>query len=299
MKTVALIQMTSGPDVGSNLRFVETALREARNCGACMAFLPENFAVLGSPGMREIAAGEATPAGPIRGFLAAQAKELGLWIQGGTLPVPVRPDGAEVPGGRLRAASFVYDDQGREVARYDKLHMFDVQVEDSQGRYRESDTYEAGDRLVVADTPLGRLGLTVCYDIRFPELYRALLHRGAELFSIPAAFTRPTGEAHWQALVRARAIENFAHVLAAAQWGVHPSGRETWGESIAVEPWGRILGRRPAGTGALVVELDPAAASAPRRDIPVASHARLRVLFEPGAAPGQGTPASSSSERSS
>ena len=171
------------------------------------------------------------------------ARDLRLWIVAGTLPLP--PEGQ--PEAKANACSLLIDEHGERVARYDKLHLFDVDVADARGRYRESDDYAFGQKIVVADTPVGRLGLTVCYDLRFPELYTALREAGAELITAPSAFTAVTGAAHWQVLVRARAIETQCYLLAAGQGGVHPRGRETFGHSAIVDPWGRVLAERPQG----------------------------------------------------
>jgi nitrilase len=209
--------------------------------------------------------------------LSAQAREHGIWIVGGTVPVGNRPDGTGVPGRRARAACFVFDSNGAEVARYDKIHMFDVKVEDNHKNYVESETFEPGDELVVIQSPIGKLGLSVCYDIRFPEMYRSLLHQGAEIISIPSAFTRVTGEAHWRALARARAIENSCFVIGACQWGKHDSGRETWGESLVVDPWGKVVEVMDNGTGLLLAELDLNLVRSIRADMPIESQTRLNI----------------------
>lgn len=208
------------------------------------------------------------------------ARDLRLWIVAGTLPLP--PDGQ--PEAKANACSLLIDEHGERVARYDKLHLFDVDVADARGRYRESDDYAFGQKIVVADTPVGRLGLTVCYDLRFPELYTALREAGAELITAPSAFTAVTGAAHWQVLVRARAIETQCYLLAAGQGGVHPRGRETFGHSAIVDPWGRVLAERPQGEAVLLAVRDAAEQADIRRRMPVVAHRRFFPPAEPRAA---------------
>ena len=250
---VALIQMVSSKMVPKSLssaqRLIEDVLPERPDA----IFLPENFAALAADSPLNVATGEADA---IRQFVADVARESGAWTFGGTLPLAYRPDGIRVPGDRVRAASLVCDPAGREVARYDKIHMFDVDVSDTQGRYRESDTFEAGEQVVDVMTPFGRVGLSVCYDIRFPELYRELFQREVEFVTIPSAFTEVTGEAHFELLMRARAVENSCFTIAACQGGVHDSGRRTWGHSMVVSPWGKILGELGRGEDVLVLDLE-------------------------------------------
>jgi predicted amidohydrolase len=193
--------------------------------------------------------------------------------------LPLPPDGQ--PDAKPLACSLLIDEQGERVARYDKLHLFDVDVADSCGRYRESDDYAHGQRLVVADTPVGRLGLTVCYDLRFPELYGALREAGAELISVPAAFTALTGAAHWQVLTRARAIETQCYLLAAGQGGGHPGARETFGHSAIIDPWGRVLAEQAQGEALLLAARDAAEQAAIRQRMPVARHKRFFAAAEP------------------
>ena len=203
-------------------------------------------------------------------------------LVGGTAPLLSRPgrNPAEpdylIEDGRVRAASLVYGAAGELLARYDKIHLFDVMVEDKQARYSESLSYEPGSDVVCADTAAGRLGLSVCYDMRFPELYRQLLLRGAEIITVPAAFTAVTGAAHWESLLRARAIENQCYLVAAAQGGRHSPTRETWGHSMIIDPWGEILAELATGPGIAVAEMDPELLSQVRKRMPVADHIRLR-----------------------
>jgi nitrilase len=212
------------------------------------------------------AVAESDGSGPVQDFLAATAQHLQLWIVGGTVPLRAGSDG------RVAAASLVYDAAGRRVARYDKIHLFDVDIPGRSESYRESAHVAPGARAAVIDTPVGRLGLSVCYDVRFPELYRHLSAAGAQLLSVPSAFTSATGRAHWETLLRARAIENLCYVIAPAQSGFHPSGRETYGDSMVVDFWGRILQRVPRGRGSALAEVDLARQAGVRETFPALVH---------------------------
>ena len=268
---VAAIQMTSGADVGRNLDAARTLLRGARQQDASVAVLPENFAFMGRGEAAKLAIAEDPGSGPIQAFLADAARQHGLWVVGGTLPI-------KVPGeARVAAACLVFDAEGRQVARYDKIHLFDVDVPGKLESHRESKAVRPGSQPVVVDTPAGRLGLTVCYDIRFPELFRQLLAEGAEWFSLPSAFTVPTGRAHWELLLRTRAVENLCYLVAAAQSGIHENGRETYGDSMIVETWGRIVTRLPRGTGVITAELDLDRQRRLRQDFPAVDHRRLSL----------------------
>ncbi|WP_312512327.1 carbon-nitrogen hydrolase family protein [Stutzerimonas nitrititolerans] len=271
--SLSVIQMASQADVQSNLKIARRLLEQAAEQGARLAVLPENFAAMGHADPLALGRAEAQGAGPILPWLGQAARDLGLWIVAGTLPLP--PDGE--PDAKPRACSLLVDDRGQRVARYDKLHLFDADVADSRGRYRESDHYAPGQRLVVADTPLGRLGMTVCYDLRFAELYLALRAAGAELISVPSAFTLTTGAAHWQSLIRARAIETQCYMLAAAQGGEHPGGRITYGHSSIVDCWGRMLCEQPMGDAVLSASRDAAEQAAIRQRMPVLSHRRFSM----------------------
>jgi predicted amidohydrolase len=261
--------MNSGPDVTHNLGVAGSLLSEAAAAGAVLAVLPENFAIMGAREADRLAVAEAPGAGPIQDAMAELAQRLSLWIVAGTLPVKARNAQKVAP------ASIVFDAQGRQVARYDKIHLFDVNIPEKREVYRESATFEAGKEPIVVETPAGLLGLSVCYDMRFPELYRQLSARGAQLLTMPAAFTVPTGLAHWELLLRARAVENLCYVLAAAQWGQHANGRETYGDAMIVDYWGRVLARRPSGDGVVVAEVDTAAQAEVRAGFPALKH---RVL---------------------
>jgi nitrilase len=266
---VAAIQMTSGPDVAANLEQARTLLSQARERGAGLAALPENFPFMGLKDADKRAVGESDGSGPIQDFLAGTARALGLWIVGGTLPMRGAADG------RVAAASLVYDAAGQRVARYDKIHLFDVDIPGRAETYRESAHVAPGHDAVVVDTPAGKLGLTVCYDIRFPELFRRLSAAGAQIITVPSAFTGPTGRAHWETLLRARAIENLCHVVAPAQSGFHANGRETYGDSMIVDHWGAVLARLPRGQGCVVAEVDLNRQADARMSFPALNHRKL------------------------
>lgn len=271
MTTVAAIQMTSSADTAGNLAQAGQLLHEARSRGARVAALPENFAFMGVVEADKFAIAETQGRGPIQEFVAAAARELGMWIVAGTIPLRT-----EDPA-RLVAASLVFDDAGRCVGRYDKIHLFDVEIPGRDERYQESSSVQPGSEPVCVDTPAGRAGLAVCYDLRFPELFRRLLEMGAQWFCLPSAFTAPTGRAHWETLLRARAIENLCHVVAPAQSGFHRNGRETYGDSMIVDCWGRVLARLPRGTGVVTADIDLVRQREVRQNFPSVSHRRLQA----------------------
>ncbi|QTS87440.1 carbon-nitrogen hydrolase family protein [Ectopseudomonas khazarica] len=268
---LAVIQMVSQAEVRANLAQARRWLERAAQGGARLAVLPENFAAMGRRDLAAIGRAEAMGEGPILPWLKQTARDLSLWIVAGTLPLPPDDD----RDGKPRACSLLIDEQGERAARYDKLHLFDVDVADNRGRYRESDDFAHGEQVVVVDTPVGRLGLTVCYDLRFPELYGALREAGAELISVPAAFTAVTGAAHWQVLTRARAIETQCYLLAAGQGGEHPGPRWTFGHSAIIDPWGGVLVEQDQGEAALLASRDGAEQAAIRQRMPVQQHRRL------------------------
>ncbi len=272
---VGLVQMVSSKDVDRNLVSAERLLLSLSEERLDAVFLPENFSALGNPEPRSLGESQHGPEGSVRSFLAEMAARLNCWIFAGTIPCSVRGDGKPVAGSRVRAASFVFDETGQEVARYDKIHMFDVEVEDNHRHYMESDTFEPGEDLVVVDSPIGKVGLSVCYDIRFPELYRHLVGQGAEHLCVPSAFTTTTGQAHWRLLMRARAVENACFTIGACQGGSHDSGRETHGHSMVVDPWGEVLGELGLGEDILVTRLDLEVQRRIRRDMPTLSQRRL------------------------
>jgi nitrilase len=269
MIQVAALQMTSGPDVTANLAEAGRLLEEAAGRGAGLAVLPENFAFMGLrvADKREVA--EEDGAGPIQQFLADTARRLRIWIVGGTMPMRSGVDG------RVAAASLVYDSLGQRRGRYDKIHLFDVDIPGRAESYRESAHVAPGHSEAVVDTPAGRLGLSVCYDVRFPELFRKLSAAGAQVLTVPSAFTAPTGRAHWETLLRARAIENLCYVIAPAQSGFHQNGRETYGDSMIVDHWGRVLQRLPRGRGCVIAGIDLAAQAEVRENFPALRHGVL------------------------
>jgi nitrilase len=267
---VAAVQMNSGADVARNLQTAAALLERARAQGAVLAALPENFALMGAREQDKLAIAEDAGSGSIQDFLADCARRLSLWVVGGT--VPLRTGDAQ----RAAAACLVFDAGGRRVARYDKMHLFDVELPGGE-RYRESATIAHGPEApTVLDTPAGRLGLSVCYDLRFPELYRRLGGNGAEILTVPSAFTATTGEAHWEVLLRARAVENQCYVLAPAQWGEHPGGRRTHGHSAIVDPWGRVLAQCASGDDVVVAAVPRDTLLNLRRTFPVLEHRRLK-----------------------
>jgi predicted amidohydrolase len=267
--TVACIQMASGPNVGANLLEAERLIGMAVDKGAKLAVLPENFAIMGKDESDKVAVRESPEGGPIQDFLSQQAVKQGIWLVGGTVPLQADVDN------KIRAACLLYDDQGKRIARYDKIHLFDVSVLGSDENYTESETIEPGDRVVVADTPFGKLGLAVCYDLRFPELFRTMVDQGVEIIALPSAFTAITGKAHWETLVRARAIENVCFVMAAGQGGYHVNGRETYGHSMIVDPWGQIMNELANGSGLVCADIDLQRLRNVRRAFPCLEHRNI------------------------
>ncbi len=262
---IAAVQTVSGPDVAENLRVAEALIAEAAQAGARLVALPEYFFLIGAEDDAKVRLREQDGAGPLQDFLCDAAQRHGVWLVGGTVPLVATDDG------KVRNTTLVYDDRGQRVARYDKIHLFGFQA--GAERYDEAATIEAGSETVAFDSPFGRIGLAICYDLRFPELFRALGE--VDLIVLPAAFTYTTGRAHWETLLRARAIENQCYVMAAAQGGRHPSGRVTWGHSMIVDPWGEVLARREEGAGTVVAELDPARIAAVRASLPALKHRRV------------------------
>lgn len=270
----AVIQMVSGREPTLNLEAAARLVGEAAQQGAQLVVLPENFAVFNPVDLPSLAEAAGDPNGYFQSFLSGLAKQHSIWLVGGSLPIrPARQDG----DARVFSSCLVYRPDGELAARYDKLHLFDVDITDAQGRYRESERFRYGDSVVVFDTPFGRIGMAVCYDLRFPELFRALTERGAEIIVLPSAFTRLTGQAHWEILVRARAIENTCFLLAAGQGGRHDALRETFGHSMIVDPWGVVLASLGEGEGVAMANLDARSLSKVRERLPSIEHRRLRV----------------------
>jgi deaminated glutathione amidase len=269
MGKVAAIQMTSSHIVADNLAAAGDLLREAKEAGADIACLPENFSFIGLRDADKLQVAEADGSGAVQSFLSETARKLKMWILGGT--IVIRGDSDR----RVANSSLLIDAAGKRVARYDKIHLFDVTIPGREEQYRESAHVAAGREPVIADTPVGKLGLSVCYDMRFPELYRELVSQGAEWLAMPAAFTVPTGRAHWETLLRARAIENLCYVVAPAQSGTHTSGRETYGDSLIVDYWGQVLSRLAKGTGVITAEIDLAKEAETRARFPALDNRQM------------------------
>jgi nitrilase len=262
---IAGIQMASGPQVSANLSEAERLIEIAAAQGAKLIALPEYFAIMGLKDTDKVKVREKEGSGPIQRFLAKMAKKHQVWLVGGS--VPLETDSLK----KVRNSCLVFDPAGKLAARYDKIHLFNLDL--GNEHYHEDDTIEAGDKVVVLDTPLCRIGLSICYDLRFPELYRAMGE--VDLIVVPSAFTDTTGKAHWETLVRARAIENQCYVLAPEQGGYHLSGRETHGNSMIVDPWGVVLDRLPRGSGVVIAGINPAYQSSLRKSLPALKHRTL------------------------
>jgi deaminated glutathione amidase len=269
MGKIAAIQMTSSHLVADNLAVAGELLRQAKDLGADIACLPENFSFLGLKDSDKVQVAETDGEGVVQAFLSHTARKLKMWILGGS--INIKGDSPQ----RVANASLLIDADGQRVARYDKMHLFDVTIPGRNEQYRESGHVVPGREVVVADTPVGRLGLSICYDMRFPELYREMMTRGAEWLAMPAAFTVPTGQAHWETLLRARAIENLCYVVAPAQFGLHSNGRETYGDSLLVDYWGQVLCRLPTGTGVIAADIDLDALAESRRRFPALDNRQL------------------------
>lgn len=267
--TAAAIQMVSHDQVDANLKTAADLIAQAAGAGAKLVVLPENFAFIGRyEGAVAKVAETPGETGPIQQFLASQAATHALVLVGGSVPL------ADMGSDKIFASSLVYGPDGRCMARYDKLHLFDVQIGDQEG-YKESATYTAGNAVITVDTPYAKLGMSICYDLRFPELYRQLTQRGAELLLVPSAFTATTGAAHWSSLLRARAVENLTYVVAPNQGGVHANGRETYGHSMIIDPWGQVLASHTeSNAGVITATIDPNEQQALRQRFPALSHAR-------------------------
>jgi nitrilase len=266
---VAAVQMTSTRDVAANLSEARRLVGDAARQGAKLVVLPENFSFLGATDADRVAAIERFGDGPAQRFLAETAESLGLWIVGGTIPI------REKEGDRASSRSLLVGPDGRVAAHYDKIHLFDVDIPGREKeRYSESATTLAGTRVVAASTPLARIGMTVCYDIRFPALFHRLSVLGTDVVVVPAAFTVPTGEVHWLPLLQARAIESLVYVVAAGQCGEHAGGRKTYGHSLILGPWGEVLAELPAGPGVVCADLDMIRLQELRRRFPTVQHRR-------------------------
>ena len=263
---VAAVQMASSPHVGSNLTEAERLIDLAAEQGAKIIVLPEYFCIMGAKDTDKVNVREKAGDGPIQRFLSKLAKKHKIWLIGGSVPLA-----SNYPN-KVHNSCLVYNEKGEQVARYDKIHLFglDLGIE----HYHEENTIESGDKVVVVDTPYGKIGLSICYDLRFPELYRAMGE--VDMIVVPAAFTETTGKAHWETLVRARAIENLCYVIASAQGGYHLSGRETHGNSMIVDPWGVVLDRLPRGSGIVIANINPHYQASLRTSLPALKHKTIK-----------------------
>lgn len=270
---IAGIQYTAGADWQANMQQLEGLLDQVQFIGTDLLVLPENVFCQGGD-YRALAMQHGEQ---LRDWLSNVARRLGVWLVAGSVPLAVRPDGEAVPAPRVRAAMLVFSPQGEQVARYDKLHLFDVDVADGHGRYRESDQFEPGDAVVLAEIGGLKTGLMICYDLRFPRLAQRLRERGAELLIYPSAFTEVTGRAHWQLLLRARAVENGCYVLGVNQCGWHSPTRQSHGHSMLIDPWGETVSALADASGILVGELDLEEMHDIRRRLPVHDHQRLAI----------------------
>ncbi|MDD2915979.1 MAG: carbon-nitrogen hydrolase family protein [Gallionella sp.] len=259
---VAAIQMASGPNVAGNLSEARRLIAKAAEQGARLVVLPEFFAIMGMNDQDKVKVREQPGQGPIQSFLGETARQHKVWLVGGSIPL------ASNEPGKVLNSCLVFDEQGKQVARYDKIHLFGLEL--GNERYDEAKTIEPGNQVVVVDSPFGRIGLAVCYDLRFPELFRAM--KNVDIIVLPSAFTETTGKMHWEVLVRARAIENLAYVIASAQGGYHVNGRETHGNSMVVDPWGRVLDRLPRGSGVVIADVNPSYQASLRASLPALSH---------------------------
>ncbi len=262
---VAAIQMASGSNVAANLTEIGRLIDEAVVEGAQLIVLPENFSLMPVNESERLQSAEKYGSGPVQDYISAKAKEHNVWIVAGTIGI------ATGHGRKIRAASLLFNGEGKCIARYDKIHLFDVKLENGE-EYAESNTFEAGQDVIVVDTPFGKLGIAVCYDLRFPELFRSMLDKGVELVAVPSAFTAQTGKAHWEVLVRARAIENLTYVIAAGQGGYHVNGRDTHGDTMIVGPWGDIYDRLARGSGVVIAEIDRVRQNRYRASLPSIDH---------------------------
>ncbi len=265
---IAAIQMASGPYVSANLSEAERLIEIAAAQGAKLVVLPEYFAIMGFKETDKVAVREEEGKGPIQTFLKTMAKKHKIWLIGGSIPLV-----SNFPN-KVRNSCLVYDDKGQQVARYDKIHLFGLDL--GNEHYHEEKTIESGDAIQVVDTPFGKIGLSICYDLRFPELYRAMGE--VNMIVIPSAFTDTTGKAHWETLIRARAIENLSYVIAPAQGGYHLSDRETHGNSMIVDPWGVILDRLPRGSGVVIATMNPKYQQSLRKSLPALKHRTITSI---------------------
>lgn len=270
MSICAAIQMASSPNISSNLIEAERLISDAVNAGAKLVALPENFALMGQHELDKIDQKENEGSGLIQDFLATTAKKYSTWIVAGTMPIADPANESKV-----MASCLIYNELGERIARYDKIHLFDVNVPGSDEVYRESDSISKGNSPLVIDSPFGKLGIAVCYDLRFPELFRSMQEKGMEVLIIPSAFTHKTGAAHWELLLRARAVENLCYVIAPNQGGFHVNGRQTYGHSMIVDPWGTVLECHKSNAGFVAANIDLARLQKTRATFPVLQHRQI------------------------
>lgn len=269
MSLVAAIQMCSSHLIDDNLKIAQQLINEAALQGAKLIVLPENVAIMGLTENDKIHVKEEFGTGKIQKFFSEQAKKNHVWIVAGTIPIACDDEK------KVRAASLVFNEEGRCVARYDKIHLFDVKVSETE-IYKESNFIQPGNQIVTVQTPFGKLGLSVCYDLRFPELFRCLMRAGAEIFVLPSAFTVKTGTAHWEILARSRAIENGCYLIGADQGGIHSNHRATYGHSLIVDPWGTVVAQKPDATsGIIYASIDLPKLYAVRQSLPMAQHQKI------------------------
>ncbi|AKR43643.1 carbon-nitrogen hydrolase family protein [Methylophilus sp. TWE2] len=265
---VAAVQMASSPNVSANLVEAKRLIEMAAKAGAKLVVLPEYFCIMGLKDVDKVAIREKQNEGPIQQFLSKTAKAYKIWIVAGSVPLESQH------ANKVRNSCLVYNDKGEQVARYDKIHLFGLDM--GTEHYHEENTIEPGDTVVTLDTPFGRIGLSICYDLRFPELYRAMGE--VDMIVVPSAFTETTGKAHWETLIRARAIENLTYVIASAQGGYHLSGRETHGNSMIVDPWGVVLDRLPRGSGIVIANVNRNYIKNLRQSLPALKHKTIKAI---------------------
>ena len=274
MINIAAVQMVSGDTVSDNLELTQKLIDEAVSRQARLVTLPENFPLMGKEDSERLAIVETFGSGPIQTFLSKQAKQHQIWLLGGTIPLQ-----SDMPD-KVYAASLLYSPTGKCIARYNKIHLFDVLVdENNQESYMESATFEPGKDVVVAKTEIGNIGLSVCYDLRFPELYRKMHKENVQIITAPSAFTAKTGEAHWETLLRTRAVENLCYVIASNQGGTHVNQRETWGHSMIIDPWGIVMAKVDKGPGIAIAAIDLEKQTRLRNIFPTLTHRKLDYIL--------------------
>ncbi|MBF0264100.1 MAG: carbon-nitrogen hydrolase family protein [Gammaproteobacteria bacterium] len=266
--------MASGPNVSANLSEAERLIKMSVESGAELVVLPENFALMGMKDLDTLKIAEdINNPGEILEFLSNTAKYFGIWLLGGTVPIKTNDTS------KILSASILFNDKGEQVARYDKIHLFDMDLSESSGAYHESSFTKAGSDIITIDSPFGKLGIAICYDIRFPELFRKMTKSGMQILLLPSSFTAITGQAHWEILNRSRAIENLCYVVTSAQGGYHVNGRETYGHSMIVSPWGKILDQLNSGSGFVIADVDKNFVEETRNNFPVLEHRKLICDF--------------------